>query len=178
MRLFTKIVDRCVYVLAVIAAAILLVLLLAVCFATLSRYLFNKPFGELIDLSSYALVFVSFLGAPWLMARRGHVQIDLFMTRVAPRTQKRWSAGVHFAMIVIALVMAYVGMSITINYLINHRVMQDVMETPQWILLLPIPVGAFFLALQSLLNGIQDLKDAKTASRTKGEETPDEVVRL
>lgn len=170
MKLAVKIIDRCVDFLAGVAAVILLVLLVAVCFATISRYTVNKPFAELIDLSSYALVFVAFLGAPWLMRKRGHVQIDLFISRVSPKAQKYWSAGANFAMVVIAIVLAYVAMSITINYLVNGRVMQDVMETPQWILLLPIPVGSFFLALQSLLNGIEDFKGARSLTRVQPEE--------
>jgi len=173
MKVLIRIVDRCVTVLAGVAAAILGVLLLAVCFATISRYTVNKPFAELIDLSSYALVWVAFLGAPWLMSRRGHVQIDLFISRVSPKAQRYWNAAANFAMVVIAMVMAYVGMVITVDYLINDRVMQDVMETPQWILLLPIPVGAFFLAVQSLLNGIDDWKCARALCRAKTQDPVD-----
>lgn len=173
MRLFTKIVDRCVWVLAVIAAAILLVLLLAVCFATVSRYLFNKPFAELIDLSGYSLVFIVFLGAPWLMSKRGHVRIDLFLDMAPPRAQQYWNAATNFAVVIVALVITYVGTLLTSNYLVHGRVMQDVMDTPQWILLLPIPLGSFFLALQALLNGLEDLKCAKAACPAKTDEPLD-----
>jgi len=164
MRFFSKAVDRCVSVLAGVAAIILFVLLLAVCFATFSRYLFNKPFASLIDLSSYALVWVAFLAAPWLMGNRGHVHIDLFMSRTSAKAQRYWMVVVDFAMVVIALVIAYVGMLLTVDYFLNDRVMQDWMQTPQWILLLPIPLGAFFLALRSLLNGLEDLKQARSVS--------------
>ena len=170
MKVFAKIVDRCVWVLAVIAACILLVLLLAVCFATISRYLFNKPFAELIDLSGYSLIFIVFLGAPWLMSKRGHVRIDLFLDKASPKAQHYWNAVTNFAVVFIALVICYIGALLTINYLIKGRVMQDVMDTPQWILLLPIPVGSFFLALQALLNGLEDLKCAKDFCPAKTEE--------
>lgn len=173
MRLFTKIVDRCVWVLAVIAAGILLVLLLAVCFATVSRYLFNKPFAELIDLSGYSLVFIVFLGAPWLMSKRGHVRIDLFLDMASPKVQQYWNAATNFAVVIVALVITYVGTLLTSNYLVHGRVMQDVMDTPQWILLLPIPLGSFFLALQALLNGLEDLKCAKAACPAKTDEPLD-----
>ena len=76
-------------------------------------------------------------------------------------------------MVIIALVMAYIGFLLTSSYLVNGRVMQDVLDTPQWILLLPIPVGAFFLALQALLNGLEDLKCAKNMCPIEPAETPD-----
>ena len=161
MRAFTKVLDRIVWVLAGVAAVVLLLLLLAVCFATFSRYLANKPFAWLIDLSTYALVWVAFLAAPWLMRQRGHVVIDLFMTRTKPRTQARWSAGAHFAMTLVALLITYVSGLLTVDYLVNGRIMQDILETPQWILLLPIPVGCFFLALASAVNGVEDIRQSR-----------------
>jgi len=158
MTLFRKTVSGACLALAGVAAAVLFALLLAVTFATLSRFLFHKPFAQLVDFSSYALVWVAFLAAPWLMLQRGHVVIDLIITRVSETAQHRWRAIAHFAMIIVALVVAYVGGLLTVDYLINGRVMQDVTETPQWILLLPIPLGSFFLALASLTNGLEDLK--------------------
>lgn len=161
MRAFTKVLDRVIWLLAGVAGVVLLLLLLAVCFATLSRYIANKPFAELIDLSAYSLIWVAFLGAPWLMRQRRHVVIDLFITRTKPRVQSRWKAGAHFAMVVIALVLAYVSLRLTIDYIATGRVMTDYMRTPQWIVLLPIPVGSFFLALASALNGIEDVKQSR-----------------
>jgi C4-dicarboxylate transporter DctQ subunit len=164
MKFITKAIDRCVLALAVVAGFILLLLLLAVCFATMTRYLFNEPFSNLIDYSSYALIFVAFLGSPWLMGKRGHVNIDLFINMLSPKAQKYWNAVIHFLMVIIAAVVAYVGTALTSNYFITGRVMQDYMSTPQWIVLFPIPLGCLFLALQSLLNGIQDIKEAKSMS--------------
>ncbi len=170
MTVFKKIVSNACMVLAGIAAAVLFVLLLAVVFATLSRFLFHKPFAELVDFSSYALVWVAFLAAPWLMLQRGHVVIDLIITRVSETAQHRWRAIAHFAMVIIALVVAYVGGLLTVDYLIHHRVMQDVTQTPQWILLLPIPLGSFFLALASLMNGLEDLRRSGHGAGTRSGE--------
>lgn len=164
MRCFSKAVRACSWALAVVAAAILLVLLLAVCFATFSRYLFNKPFAPLIDLSSYALVWVAFLGAPWLMGQRRHIRIDMIADRVSPRAAQRWSVVIDFVVVVITWVIAYIGGLLTVDFLIKGRVMQDVLATPQWILLIPIPVGAFFWGLQSLLNGLEDLGKLRGSS--------------
>ncbi len=143
---------------------ILLAMLLGVVFATFSRYLANKPFAWIIDLSGYALVFVAFLAAPWLMGRRGHVNIDLLIVRFSPKVQKYWTAVVGFVMIPVAALIAYVGALLTYDYLLTDVIMADMIDTPQWILLFPIPLGSFFLALRSLLNGIEDIKEARKLS--------------
>jgi len=169
VKVFAKSVKACSWFLAAVAACILLVLLLAVCFATFSRYLFNRPFAPLIDLSSYALVWVAFLGAPWLMGQRRHIRIDLIADRVSPRARQRWGIVIDYVVVGITWVIAIVGGLLTVDYLIKGRVIQDVLATPRWILLLPIPVGSFFWGLQSLLNGIEDFKKLKEAGAASPE---------
>lgn len=164
MRRFTKVIARCSWFLAVVAACILLVLLLAVCFATFSRYLFNRPFAPLIDLSSYALVWVAFLGAPWLMGQRRHIRIELIAERVSPKARERWTVAIDLVVVVITWVIAYVGGLLAVDFLIKGRVMQDVLATPQWVLLLPIPLGAFFWGMQSVANAMEDLVALKALS--------------
>ncbi|MDR3332293.1 MAG: TRAP transporter small permease, partial [Synergistaceae bacterium] len=85
LRRLNRAIDLCILALAYIGSAIVLFLLLAVCFATLSRYLLNKPFAFLIDYSSYSLLFIAFLGAPWLLQQNGHVSIDMLVEKLPLR---------------------------------------------------------------------------------------------
>jgi C4-dicarboxylate transporter DctQ subunit len=170
MNLLTKIIDKCVLALAAISGIILLLLLIAVCFATVSRFLFNEPFSNLIDYATYSLVFVTFLGAPWLMSKRGHVNIDLLITLCPLKVQKYWNAVIDFVMVLISFAVAFIATELVHDYYINGRVMQDIMMPPQWIVLLPIPLGCFFLGLQSFLNGIEDIKLAREFDSSNGKD--------
>lgn len=158
MRGVRRFVQVCVKVLASVAALVLLALMIAVCVATISRYAFREPFAFLIDLSGYALVFVAFLSAPWLLSVRGHVQVDLLINRVRPKAQAYWNAIVHVWMALVALAITYPALLLTWEYLVKHRVMQDTLDTPQWILLLPIPLGSFFVVVQAVLNAVDDIR--------------------
>jgi C4-dicarboxylate transporter DctQ subunit len=168
MQTCTKVLDRIFSVLAGIAAAVLLFMLLAVCFATLSRYIANKPFAPLVDFTAYALVWVAFLAAPWLMRIRRHVVIDLFISRAKPRVQTGWRMGTYIAMVFVALVMTFVSTWLTIDYIALGRVMTDYTRTPQWIVLIPIPVGTFFLAWASVLNAIEEFKKLRGSADGSG----------
>ena len=55
-------------------------LLLAICYATFTRFAFNDPKSNLIEYSAYALVYVAFLAAPWIQSRRGHINVDMVET--------------------------------------------------------------------------------------------------
>jgi TRAP-type C4-dicarboxylate transport system permease small subunit len=156
-RGLNKAIDYCILALAVLAGIIVLFLLLAVCFATLSRYLFNEPFSFLIDYSSYSLLFIAFLGSPWLLQRRGHVSIDMAVNALPTKIRPVWCAVIDLVVACISAVICYIGVSLTYTNIVNHVVVADFLSTPKWILMIPIPVSSFFLAVQSLRNMIGDL---------------------
>jgi len=153
-----RIVARCNYVLAAVAAVILFALLVAVFGATLSRYLLHEPLAFLIDLSGYGLIFVAFLAAPWLMSIGGHVEVDFLVSRVSPRAERYWRAVIDFVTAVVALAIMYPSVQLTTDFFSKGRVMQDSIKTPQWILILPIAVGCLFVAIQAVLNGIARIR--------------------
>ncbi len=160
-RGLNKAIDYCILALAVVAGVIVLFLLLAVCFATLSRYLFNEPFSFLIDYSSYSLLFIAFLGSPWLLQKRGHVSIDMVVDALPHRIKPFWRAVIDLLIACISAVVCYIGVSLTYTNIVNHVVVADFLSTPKWVLMAPIPVSAFFLAVQSIRNMIGNLKPDK-----------------
>ncbi len=123
----------------------------------MSRYLFNEPFSFLIDYSSYSLLFIAFLGSPWLLQRRGHVSIDMAVNALPTKIRPVWCAVIDLVVACISAVICYIGVSLTYTNIVNHVVVADFLSTPKWILMIPIPVSSFFLAVQSLRNMIGDL---------------------
>lgn len=152
LRKINRVIDYCILALASIAGTIVLILLLAVSFATLSRYLFNKPFSFLIDYSSYSLLFIAFLGAPWLLQKRGHVAIDMVVKALPPKIRPFWCAAIDLTIAFIFGVICYIGATLTYTNIINQVVIADFLSTPKWILMAPIPVSAFFLMVQAIRN--------------------------
>lgn len=169
MRMVHKILDRCNLILAAIAATVILLLILSVCFSTLSRYLFNKPYAFLTDYATYSLLFIAFLGAPWLMQQRGHTNIDLIPNALSEHKRHIWMGFVEIGVAVISAVVMVVGALVTMNAFQNGTRLTDTFGTPKWILLIVIPIGCFFLTIQSIRCAAEDLRHKKTlAETTKG----------
>ena len=150
MRILNKVIDWCILALAAVAGAVLLFLLLAVCFATLSRALFNQPFSFLIDYSSYSLLYIAFLGSPWLLSKRGHINIDLITNMLPKKVFRYWQAVLDLALAFISVVLLVIGFQLTQSNFVNGVIIADFLNTPQWALLVCIPVGSFFLAVEAL----------------------------
>lgn len=157
MTALNKIIDRCILVLAGIAGFIILLLLLAVCFATLSRYLFNAPFAFLIDYSAYSLLYISFLGTPWLYQfKGGHVSIDMVTDALPPKAKNIWNGVLDIVVLFIAVILFLVSFKITKTNLLTDMRVPDFLDTPKWLLFVPIPVSMVFLAIQAIRNAIKN----------------------
>lgn len=162
MRVLNKVIDWCILALAAIAGAVLLFLLLAVCFATVSRALFNEPFAFLIDYASYALLYIAFLGAPWLLSKRGHINIDMVINALSPKAKKIWQAALDLVLAIVCIVLCVIGFQLTKSNFVNRVIISDFLNTPQWILLISVPLGSFFTAVEAIRLCIRGLVEKPT----------------
>ncbi|NLY71738.1 MAG: TRAP transporter small permease [Clostridiales bacterium] len=158
MRTFNKIIDACLLALAAIAGVLILVLLIMVAFATLSRYLVNKPYAFLIDYSAYALVYITFFGAPWLYSKRGHVRLDLLLNALPERIKPAWVAATDIVVCLVCILAFVVSFDVTMTSYKTGVIVSDYLSTPKWILLFPIPIATFFLAIQAIRNAAKELR--------------------
>lgn len=157
MRALNKAIDWCILALAVIAGAVLLFLLLAVCFATLSRALFNEPFSFLIDYASYSLLYIAFLGAPWLLSKRGHINIDMIVNALPVRVRRVWQVCLDLILAATCAILCVISFQITKTNFVNHVIISDFLNTPQWALMVCVPVGSFFTAVEALRLAIRGI---------------------
>jgi TRAP-type C4-dicarboxylate transport system permease small subunit len=154
MRRFNKFLDGCLLALAGIAGVIVLLILLGVVYATLSRYLLNQPHAFLIDYAAYSLIYIAFLGTPWLYKNRGHVSIDMVATSLPDKARRILVGATDIVVLIIAIVMCVIGFQVTKSSYVSNIAVADFLNTPKWILLIPIPVSSFFLAIQAIRNAI------------------------
>ena len=157
MRMLNKIIDRCIIALAGAAAVLMFIMMLAVCFAMASRYLFNKPFAFIIDYTAYSLVYITFLGAPWLLKLRKHISVDVLVETLPPSVSRWWKVALDLLAMCISAVVFYYSASLTINFYVRGVVAIDFLTTPRWLLIVSIPVGCFFLTIQALRNAMEGI---------------------
>ena len=170
MRTINKIIDWCIVALAAIAGAVLLFMLLAICFATVTRKVFNMPFAFLIDYASYSLLYIAFLGAPWLLGKRGHINIDLFTNMMKPKFGHYWQVGLDLVLAFTLMVVTVISFIITKTNFVNGIIISDFLNTPQWVLMICVPVGSFFTAVEALRLAIRGLVNKPAIEEGKEEQ--------
>lgn len=86
---FYRAFERVTAVLAGFAALLILAMSLWISYDVLARYFFNIASPWAFDLSEYALVWVTFLAAPWVLLQDRHVRIEILVDAL-PAEAQRW----------------------------------------------------------------------------------------
>ena len=159
METINKVIDFCMKVLSLIAAIALGFLLLGICYSTLSRVAFNKPLTNLVEYSTYSLVYVTFFGAPEILKKKGHINLDIITTMISEKANRVLSMVVNIAGALISAVITYYGALVAIDNFVNNIKIMDSMGTPQYLLTATIPIGMFFMTVQFIRNFYGDYKE-------------------
>lgn len=84
-----RLLDRVIVALATIAGALLCTLTLLICVDVLVRYGGWFSLRWTLDVAEYHLYLITFLAAPWVLLRNGHIAVDLLVQRLSLATARR-----------------------------------------------------------------------------------------
>ena len=144
--IFDGIINRLSY----LAIALLVFSWLAVCFHVLFRYFLRQPFKWTVEVSGYTLLWITFLGATWLLKREGHVRLDIVLNRLNPRARALLNVITSIIGAVVCLVIAYYGGVATWDAWIRGVVPSTPMAPLKAPILMIICIGSFLLFVQFL----------------------------
>ena len=90
------------------AAVLLLTILGTMGAQVVARYVFHAPISWSEEWARFALIWLAFLSAAFVMAERGHIAVDVVSARLSP-TGKRWLECVSSGVVVIACLLLLIG---------------------------------------------------------------------
>lgn len=148
MRKISAIYEWVIAGFAALAGVLSVGMALWVTYDVMARYLLRQPTIWAVDLSEYALVWITFLAAPWVLKQRGHVRIEIFVDRLP--FHLRWPLDVFTSAIgaVGCAILAWQGAVTTWDSYTRGLTMAKAWEVPQFLLYLIIPIGSLLLAVE------------------------------
>jgi C4-dicarboxylate transporter DctQ subunit len=158
---FWVLIDMIMDGFAFLAGLLLLLVTLFVSYNVILRYLHIRPPIWILQFTEYALLWVTFLGAAWLLRLGGHIRIDTVITRLGPKTRGVVEVIISILGFVVCLVMVWFGIEKTIEF--YDRGIMDVKGViiPKYPIFLIIPVGGFMLLLQFGRNVYKHIRELK-----------------
>jgi TRAP-type C4-dicarboxylate transport system permease small subunit len=158
--------DRINGVMAAIGSLCVIFMMLAISYAVILRYLWDQPIAWIVEISSYLMLYITFLGTAWLLRKDGHVEVDLFLGNVRPRIRAGFKAVTYVGGAVVGFVLFWKGLLVTLDSYQRGVTVIGILNTPQFLLVGIIPVGGALLLLEFIL------KICKFVSIAVGKETP------
>ncbi|OGR13126.1 MAG: hypothetical protein A2097_11885 [Desulfobacula sp. GWF2_41_7] len=161
---FWKIFDNILKILLYVSALIVLVTAIGVSVDTLMRYFFSISFTSIFELTEFGLLWMTFLGAPWLLKIHGHIQIDIVTSHLSERY--RYITQVITAIISGLLLLAmtfYSTKLMLIDFQTGYK-LAGVLRATKWPIEIVIPIGFLLLFIQSVRNSVEQLKMQESKS--------------
>jgi len=132
----------------IVAAALIALAVVVVCEMVFTRYVLNQNTIWQTDFVTWSLVAATFVGSPYLLLTRGHVNVEVLPIYLGPR-KRYWLA---LASIVMSLAFCIVMTVLTARFWLeawDNRWVSDTMWRARlWIPYSAMPVGLALLTLQ------------------------------
>lgn len=131
------------------AGVFLLTIMFMVSADAAARYLLGHPIGWSVELIGYYLmVVVAYFGASETLRCGDHIQLDLFLDRMSPRT-RIWTTLFHTILAAMVFAIISYGSALSmIEAYVNHEHIHGYIAWPVWPSFLPIVMGCILLSLR------------------------------
>jgi TRAP-type C4-dicarboxylate transport system permease small subunit len=160
-RLFDAALEALVWVSAILLALIVL----SVAIEVFLRSAVNRPQSWVLEFSEYALLFITFLTAAFLVKSERNITVDIVIGLLSQRTRELLSIIQYAIISLVALVFLYFGATVTLDFYRRGIYNPTIMQVPMAYVLFIIPVGGFFILIQALIG----LRDSVRKQREKKE---------
>lgn len=140
--------DKVLDGMAFVAGCILIFIMLSVCMDVILRTFFKMPQIWVTEVIEVMLLYITFMGTAWLLREEGHVQVDIIISRLSPRTVSFLGILSSLIGIFISIVLTTFGASVTLDYYHRGVYTPSAMEIPVYLILIIIPIGSLFLLAQ------------------------------
>ena len=104
--------DRLNQVLAAVACVLLVLITLAICTEIFTRAALDISNPWLVELSEITLLYVTFLGAAWVLGNDKHVSLDLVLNHIGDSAARRLHLVLSLVAAVACFIVTWFGMPV------------------------------------------------------------------
>lgn len=148
MQILNRAYSALLYVMAFVAGATLVWLMVSVILSVLMRNMGLQPFAWLFTSAEYGILYMTMLGAPWLVREKGHVHIELVTSALSEGPRRIVSRTVAMACVAVCIMLAWKGYDLVTTNI--ERADYDVRAYyfPRWILTISFPLSFGLMAVE------------------------------
>lgn len=123
-----------------------------------SRAVFSKATVWVYDITTYSLVWFTFIAAGYVLKEKRHLNVDLFILRCAPRVKAALEIlALALVMILIGFILVYSSQA-TLHTYLNGELEPTIIRTPLYIIYAGMVFGLLVCFLQTLCEIVKVLR--------------------
>ncbi len=143
--------DRVTEFFCTVYAVLLGFIIVAVCGDILLRNLGIASFPWIVEVTEYVMYGGTFLAAPWVLRIGGHVRVEILLESVSRPVARILDRIADIGGLAASAIIAFYGATSVVDAYQAGMVQFKSLVVSEWILLLPIPIGAVLLCVEFLL---------------------------
>ena len=133
---------------ALVAGLTLVWLMISVILSVLMRNFGLQPFAWLFTSAEYGLLYMTMLGAPWLVREKGHVHIELVTAALPDGPRRILSRLVSAACVVVCLILTWKGIDLVLTNIERNDYDTRAYYYPRWLLTVAFPLSFGLMAVE------------------------------
>jgi TRAP-type C4-dicarboxylate transport system permease small subunit len=138
-----------------IAAGLIAAGVIVVCEMVILRYVFGESTIWQTDFTTYCLIAATFVGSPYVLMTRGHVNVDILPHYMGPMARRRLAFASSFVTIAFAVMLAVLTFNFWLEAWEQRWVSDTMWRARLWIPYSAMPIGLALLTLQAIAELIQ-----------------------
>jgi TRAP-type C4-dicarboxylate transport system permease small subunit len=158
IRAVTLVSQAC----GIFAAALIAAGVAVVCQMVIVRYVLNETTIWQTDFVTYSLIAATFVGAPYVLLTKGHVNVDVLPIYVGPRLRYTLAFVAIGISLAFCLIMTVLTFQFWYESFENNWVSDTMWRSRLWIPYAAMPVGLGVLTLQYVVDLINLVKGRET----------------
>ena len=155
MRSFVSAVRTVSQLCGFVAAGLIAAGVVIVCHMVFVRYVLNHNTIWQTDFVTYCLIAATFIGSPYVLMTRGHVNVDILPHYLGPRARYFLALASGALTLAFALALAWLTFAFWKEAWDNKWVSDTMWRARLWIPYSCMPIGMLLLALQCITDLIE-----------------------
>lgn len=139
--MFGRFFDRMLWMLAAMSAGIFGAIAVVIAINVSLRNLGLPIIYGALDAIQYALMIATFMGAPWVLSKNGHVQVDLLTANLGPRAQSLLARATSGVGALTAAVLGWYGLQAALASAARGSMIRTSFVIPEWWMLSFVPAS-------------------------------------
>lgn len=155
MAFFISSINALSRLFGVVAAILVGLAIIVVCQMVVMRYFLNASTVWQTEFVTYSIVAATFVGSPYVLFVKGHVNVDLLPHYLSGSAKKLMAIVASLLALVFCAVLAWQSYDLFMESFEGGWVTDTVWELPLWITYLPMVWGMGLLCLQYVAEILQ-----------------------